>query len=155
LIRGLLTTFLLSEVKMNNPDFYLSSMMETEILRSTRACWIRGRLNDGVSDGHLLVEINPPVTSERYCKAGDKIINLILSPKWVGYPLSPIKEWPCHVYVYLILDGTVINTLRAKRDQIEMIAWAAIFKTPEDAISYGGGPYVPDMLSIDTVSAGN
>jgi hypothetical protein len=118
---------------MNNPDFFLSARGESKELANPRACWIRGRVSNCVSDDHMLIEISPPLIGQKYGIGEADIVNLILSPKWAGRTLHPIREWPCHVYVSRILDQTVLDTLTMTRSQVEMITWGSIFRTFEEA----------------------
>jgi hypothetical protein len=115
------------------PDFFLSTAGENEGLTTPRACWQKARLKDPARDDHMLVEIEPPVIGQNYGLGSQDITNLILSSRYEGFSLFPVKEWPCHVYVSRILDATVIRTLAFTRDQIEIIAWGRIFRTLDEA----------------------
>jgi hypothetical protein len=117
----------------NEPDFFLSAAGENEELASPRACWVKDRLKDRVRDDHMLVEIAPPLTGQRYGLGGNDIANLILSARYEGSSLFPINEWPCHVYIARILDETITKTLSITTDQVEIIAWGMIFRTLDEA----------------------
>ncbi len=98
------------EMEMKS-DFFLSAAGESEGLASPRACWEKARLKDQVRDDHMLVEIEPPLIGQGYGLGGQDITSLILSARHEGFPLFPVKEWPCHVYIARILDDTVSKTL--------------------------------------------
>jgi len=115
------------------PDFYLSAAGENEELASPRACWVKDRLKDQVRDDHMLVEIEPPLTGQRYGLGGNDISSLILSARYQGTSLFPISEWPCHVYVSRILDEAVTEMLSITPGQVEIIAWGMIFRTLDEA----------------------
>lgn len=115
------------------PDFFLSAAGENEGLTTPRACWQKARLKDPVRDDHMLIEIEPPVIGQKYGLGNQDITNLILSSRYEGFSLFPVKEWPCHVYIARILDDAVIRTLAFTRSQVEIIAWGMIFRTLEEA----------------------
>ena len=118
------------------PDFFLSTAGENEGLATPRACWKIARLKDQVRDDHMLVEIEPPVIGQNYGLGNQDIANLILSARYEGFSLFPVKEWPCHVYVARILDDTITQTLSFTRDQVEIIAWGIIFCTLDEASAH-------------------
>lgn len=123
------------------PDFFMSAAGEmTGDFAAVRACWIRGRVRDDVHDGHMLVEIDPPVIGQKYGLGGRDITAVILSPRFHESPLSPVVEWPGHVYVSRILDQSVIESLAISKGQVELIAWAMIFPTIEEAQAWQSGP---------------
>jgi hypothetical protein len=116
-----------SEMK-KEPNFFLSTAGESDKLRDPRACLIRGRLKDQVRDDHMLIEIQPPLIGQAYGLGGEDIVNLILSAKFEGFSLFPVKSWPCPVYVARILDEAINEALIFTRDQVEIIAWGVIFR---------------------------
>jgi hypothetical protein len=115
------------------PDFFLSAAGENEDIASPRACWQKNRLKDSMRDDHLLVEIEPPVIGQKYGLGSEDITTLILSARYDGFSLFPVREWPCHVYVARILDAAVVRTLVFTRTQVEIIAWGMIFRTLDEA----------------------
>ena len=115
------------------PDFFLSAAGENEELAAPRACWIKGRLKDRVRDDHMLIEVRPPLIGQRYGLGGKNIVNLILSARYEGFSLFPIKEWPCHVYIARMLDETIAARLAFTPNQVEVIAWGMIFRTLDEA----------------------
>ena len=122
------------------PDFFMSAAGEmTGDFAAVRACWIRGRVRDDFHDGHMLVEIDPPVTGQNYGLAGRDITAVILSPHFRESRLFPVVEWPGHVYVSRILDHRVIESLAISKGQVELIAWAVIFRTIEEAQAWQSG----------------
>ena len=117
-------------------DFFLCAAGEHQELTSPRACWIIGRLKDNVRDDHMLVEIDPPLIGQRYGLGENDIRTLILSARHQGYTLFPIMEWPSHVYVSRILDKKIQDTGTFSGNQVEVVAWAMIFRTLEDAAAH-------------------
>ena len=118
------------------PDFFLSAAGESEGLATPRACWKKARLKDQVRDDHMLIEIEPPVIGQKYGLGGKDISHLILSARYEGASLFPVREWPCHVYVTRIVDDVVIEALVFTRSQVEIIACGMIFRTLEEASAH-------------------
>lgn len=118
---------------MTEPDFFLTSAGEFGPLCQPRACWARARLRDPVRDDYMLVEIKPVLIGQSFGLKEQDISSLILSARHQGYSLFPVTEWPSHVYVARVLDATVLQTHTFTKDQIELIAWAMIFRTFEEA----------------------
>ena len=115
------------------PDFFLSAAGEHRALSTSRACWVKGRLKNQVRDDHMLIEIEPTIIGQPYGLGDKDIVNLILSVKLQGFSLFPVNEWPCPVYVSRILDEAITKTLVFAGDQVEMIAWAVIFRNLDEA----------------------
>lgn len=114
------------------PDFYLCAKGENVDLSDPRACWQRKRLRDNIRDDYLLVEIAPPVIGQRYGLGDQDITHLILASRHQGVTLFPVTEWPAHVYVYRILDDALFRQEVFEAHQVEMIAWAMIFRSLSD-----------------------
>ena len=57
----------------------------------------------------------------------------IISTRHQGETLFPITTWPASVYVARILDENVSEARTFKREQVELIAWAMIFSTRDQA----------------------
>lgn len=49
-----------------------------------------------------------------------------------GVTLFPVTEWPAHVYVFRILDESLLKEATFQPDQVEMIAWGIIFRSPSE-----------------------
>jgi hypothetical protein len=81
----------------------------------------------------MLVEIEPTLLGQPFGLGDRNVSRLILSARHQGYTLYPITEWPSHVYVSRILDETILETLVFTKEQVELIAWAMIFRTMEEA----------------------
>lgn len=115
------------------PDFFLSSAGEYEPLRAPRACRVMARLRDELRDDHMLIEIEPPLDGQRFGLGPSDVTHVIISARHVGQTLYPVSEWPSFVYVARILDNEVFKTPSFSREQIELIAWATLFRTREEA----------------------
>jgi len=116
-----------------SPEFYLSTAGEYEPLAAPRACWWRARLRDAARDDHMLVDIEPALSGQRFGLGCADITQLIISARHRGKTLYPISEWPSLVYVSRIVDTAIIESQSFAREQIELIAWGAIFRTREEA----------------------
>lgn len=84
----------------------------------------------------MLVDIEPVLRGQSFGLGGQNISRLILSTRHQGYTLYPVTEWPSHVYVARILDESVLETLFFTKEQVELIAWAIIFRTMEEGTEY-------------------
>jgi hypothetical protein len=81
----------------------------------------------------MLVEIKPALIGQIFGLGDKDISHLILSSRYEGYTLYPVITWPCPVYVARILDDTILQTLSFAEGQVELIAWATIFRTLQEA----------------------
>ena len=115
------------------PDFYLSTEMEYSGLASPRACYVEARVSDRLRDDHLLIQIDPPLIGQSFGLGSSDIDELLISPRFEGSTLCPIKEWPAHVYVARIFDESVRVTKTVKSGQVQVIAWGLLFRTLEEA----------------------
>jgi len=98
-----------------------------------RACWFKNRLKDGVRDDYLLIEIEPPILGQRYGLRSENITELVISTRYQGLSLFPVTHWPCDVYVARILDSSIVQTHVFGPNQVELIGWAELFRTFEEA----------------------
>jgi hypothetical protein len=92
---------------------------------------------DSVRNDYMLVRIKPSFCDER--SSPKEIDRLILSTRLKPCSLYPITEWPCHVYVMRILDESILQTAQFTRQQVEIIAWGALFQTLKQAQNYASG----------------
>jgi hypothetical protein len=116
----------------NEPDFYLDARDESSSMDELRACWRIKRISTGKSDDFLLVRIDPPVIGQPYGLGDRDITVLVIAPKWQNTSLFPINVWPMPVYVFrsLVDDPHLRDEIPLK--EMEMIAWAALYRTEED-----------------------
>ncbi len=113
------------------PDFYLASS-ENYDLEEPRKCFRIKRLRGEQRDDYLLIRIDPPISGQPY-GFGQDIEKVIVVARHSGYSLFPITEWPVfvHVSVPLVDDPESRDLLR--RDEVDHIAWAALYETEEEA----------------------
>ena len=116
--------------------FYLTTAGEYRLLSKPRVCRFVKRLRDVNRDDYMLVEIDPPLIGQSFGLGGTDITNLLLSTRHKGYTLYPVKEWPTHVYVARITDPKVFESESFTRDQVELIAWGAVFNDLEKATEW-------------------
>ncbi len=124
------------------PDFFLTAVVETGPgvdLARVRACWTEGRLASSIRDDYMLVEVDPPVLGERFGLWEGDLTEVVIAPRTRGEGLFWLARWPCPVYVFRVLDQKVTESLSITRaDQMEMFAWAEIYRTREEAERVGG-----------------
>jgi hypothetical protein len=111
----------------------MSTAGEYEPLAAPRACWQNARLRDDVRDDHMLVDIEPALSGQRFGLGATDITQLIISARHRGQTLYPISEWPFFVYLVRIVDKVVFESHAFTREQVELIAWGTLFRTREEA----------------------
>lgn len=118
------------------PDFYMTSN-ESKSLRSLRKCYVIKRIAAEGRDDYLLIRVSPPINGRDYGLVDQTLMEVIVAAHLVGITLFPIEEWPASVYVLraLIDHPEKRNTLR--EDELELLAWADLYKTEETAIRAG------------------
>lgn len=116
------------------PVFFLSADGEYAPLRDPRACWVEERMSDGYRDDYMRLQIEPSLIGQPFGVTGD-IDQLLISSKWEGTTLYPISRWPMPVYIFRILDETIIGTGSFLKGQVEMIAWGLIYNAKEEIVS--------------------
>ena len=114
------------------PDFYLVSGERSDPVMPT-ACWDEARLDDSFRDDYMLVRISPSILGQKYGLGGRDIDCLILAARLAGTTLYPISEWPCHVYVFRVVNLVLLNSSSLGKDDVEMISWGTLHKTVDDA----------------------
>jgi hypothetical protein len=96
-------------------------------------CWEKVRLRDSVRDDHMLIEIEPKFAGQHFGLGTVDITQLVISAHLRDQTLYPISKWPLFVYVGRILDKAIIESRAFTREQVELIAWGALFRTLEEA----------------------
>jgi hypothetical protein len=97
------------------------------------------RLRDEVRDDYMLIAIEPPLEGQRFGMGATEIKNLIICTRVQGQTLFPISEWPAFVYVARALDDAVLTSQAFTREQVELIAWGALFRTRDEALNHERG----------------
>jgi len=117
------------------PNFWMTAAGEGgRDLARPRACRVRGHLRNLANTKSLLVHVDPPVIGQPFGLGGQDIDELVLSPRHRGAVLDPPSEWPLYVFVLRSLDGDVVRDLAiSSPEQIEMISWATLFRTEDEA----------------------
>jgi hypothetical protein len=118
---------------MEQPDFFLAST-ESYNLQEPREVFILKILHGTYRDDFMLVKIEPPIIGQRYGLGGKDISEVVIVSRHESESLLNIKDWPMSVHVArpLVDDLKKKNSLDEK--EIELIAWAEIYKTEEDAM---------------------
>jgi hypothetical protein len=117
---------------MPPPDFYLASS-EGYDMEEPRQCWQIKRVATEKRDDLLLVKINPPLIGQKFGLGDKDIDKVFLAPRHVGASLFPINQWPLFVHVARPLVDGPEDCLRFREADLELIAWAELYKTEEDA----------------------
>jgi hypothetical protein len=84
----------------------------------------------------MLIEIDPPLSDSKFGVEGSSIRELIISARLQGRTLYPMSALPFSVYVCRILDIEILTTCFLKTGQVELIAWANIYASFEEADAF-------------------
>lgn len=84
----------------------------------------------------MLIEIDPPLIGQGFGLGSKDITQLVISGRHQGDTLFPITAWPLSVYVARVLDENIVKTLSFTREQVELVAWAMIFRTLDEATAH-------------------
>ena len=103
---------------MAAPDFFLSSAGEYRLLSQPRACWTKARLRDPVRNDYMLAEIESALLGQPFGLGDRDISQLILSTRYEGCTLDPIRKWPSPVHVARIFDDPILRTLSSLRSRL-------------------------------------
>jgi hypothetical protein len=112
-------------------DFYLASS-EGYSIESPRRCRAIKRIRGEHRDDYLLIEIDPPLIGQGFGLGERDIDQVIVATRHEGASLFPIKRWPVYVHVARLVvryEGQDV----VRNDEIESIAWAALYATEEAA----------------------
>ena len=113
--------------------FFLTTAGEGDDLTAPRSCTPHAYLSDGIRDDHMLIGIDPPLVGQKYGLGDRDIVDLLISPRHKGVSLSPITQWPTHVYVSRVLDERIKKTLMFTESHVQLIAWGMIYRTLDEA----------------------
>lgn len=116
---------------MSAPDFYMAS--SEGYIDEPRRCWRVKRLATEHRDDFLLVRVNPPILGRVKGQSIHLLDLVLVATRHEGRSLFPITEWPVFVFVArpLVGDPQLRDHLRA--DETQLIAWAELYRTEEDA----------------------
>jgi hypothetical protein len=117
---------------MNIPNFYLATS-EGYDLGEPRKVYILKKLRVNHREDCLLVNIKPSIIGQKYGLGRKDISYVVLASHYEGDTLLNINKYPMDVYVARPLNDTIFNSDVLRDDDIELIAWAEIYRTEEDA----------------------
>lgn len=115
------------------PDFFLGSYEHRGEWARVRACRRRGLLVGPDDREYLWIEVDPPVSGQLFGLGSADVIDLIVSPRYVGTSLSPPSEWPLAVQVYRVLNRAALRRLRFGAEDVSLDAWGSMFETRNEA----------------------
>lgn len=128
---------------VTEPDFYMTSN-ESKNLKPLRKCYITKRIAAEGRDDYLLIQVSPPIEGRDYGLSDQTLIEVIVAAHLVGVTLFPITKWPVSVYVLRALIEDPENRNALRDDELELLAWADLYKSEEAAkragASYSGKP---------------
>ena len=79
-----------------------------------------------------LVAVSPAVIGQEYGLADD-IDSLLVTTRYEGDSLSPIKKFPCFVFIARLLIADIEERDEIEKGDVEVIAWGELYRTKTDA----------------------
>lgn len=98
-----------------------------------RACWAGERLRDDYRDDYMQITIEPPLIGQLFGLGQKDISELLVATRSEGFSLYPVNQWPVPVYVVRMIADSILQTKYFKKDQVQLIAWAMLYKTSGEA----------------------
>lgn len=117
---------------MLTPDFYMFSSDSYSLADQPRSCFKRKSLYGSLVDGYILCDIDPVLIGQSYGLGARDIDQVIIASRLEGMSLFPIGEWPTYVYVFRPLIKNIELKTFIEQTDIELIAWAEIYKDLSD-----------------------
>src|SRR5215472_4973396 len=115
--------------------FFLSAAGENKELAEPRACWEIGRMRDPSRDDYMLISVEPPFRQQHGIGYIDQY-KLIIASRFKSTSLYPIVSWPCHVFVFRILNEEVTKQMEFRPEDVRLIAWGMLFQRLNEAESH-------------------
>lgn len=116
---------------MSNEVYFLSSL-ESTVFEATRKCSFLKKLHFDTGKECILAEIDPPVIGQQFGIRED-INNVVLTNRHEGDTLSPIREFPCFVFIAHLVDDDLTDKKIVKKDDLQIMAWGELYRTRSDA----------------------
>lgn len=102
-------------------------------MEEPRSCWFVKRIAMERGRDLLLMRIDPPLVGQKYGLGGHDLDFVLITPRHQGDSLFPINEWPLYVHVARPLVHDPENRDALRSDEMELIAWAELYRTEEEA----------------------
>ena len=115
-----------------NPETYYLSSLESTKFGVTRTCVVQKRLRFRTGKECALVKVSPPVIGQDYGLVDD-IDLFVITNRHEGEGLSPIKEFPCFVFIARPLIEDIEARDEIEKDDVEIVAWGELYRTKVDA----------------------
>jgi hypothetical protein len=116
---------------MTTETYFLSSLESTKF-SVTRECVFQKRLRFRTGKECVLVKVTPPVIGQEY-GIGEDIDFFVITNRHEGMGLSPIKEFPCFVFIARPLIDDIEAREEIGKEDVEVVAWGELYRTKADA----------------------
>jgi hypothetical protein len=120
---------------MDNSEKYYLSSLESYELEIPRECVFLKKVPLSTGKGAIIAKISPPVLGQQFALTTD-IDYVVLTHRHEGYSLFPITKFPCFVFVARPLVENILDFDSLNSSQLEVIAWAELYRTEADAINH-------------------
>jgi hypothetical protein len=114
------------------PENYFLSSLDSTKFSVTRECVFQKHLRFRTGKECVLVRVNPPVIGQDY-GVGEDIDLFVLTNRHEGQGLSPIKEFPCFVFIARPLIDDIESRDEIDKEDVEVVAWGELYRTKTDA----------------------
>ena len=113
-------------------DIYYLSSLDSIRFGPVRECRFVRLLT--FDSGKLAVEaaLVPGVLGQDFNRSAD-IDTVILSARHEGTSIDPVAEFPCFVFIAIPRSGFDFLESPVRADDLEVIGWGELYRTPEDA----------------------
>jgi hypothetical protein len=116
---------------MATETYFLSSLDSTRF-SITRACVFQKRLRFQTGKECVLVTVSPPVIGQEF-GLGVDCDSFVIATRHEGEGLSPIKRFPCFVYITRPLIDGIEARDEIRKEDVAIIAWGELYRTKVDA----------------------
>jgi hypothetical protein len=103
-----------------------------EKFSTVRKCIVLKHLEFDTGKECVLVRLSPPVIGQDY-GLGTDIEDFVLTNRHGGEGLSPIREYPCFVFIARPLVDDIGQRDEISKNDLEIIAWGELYRTESDA----------------------
>ncbi len=98
-----------------------------------RRCWIIKSLETSKRRNYLLLKIDPPLIGQKYGLGSSDIDKVVVTTRYQGDSLMPVREWPIFVHVGRLLGKNLEDKNQLEDTDFEVIGWAELYRSEEEA----------------------
>lgn len=115
---------------MADEIYYLSSL-DSARFEPVRECRFERLLKFDSGKSAVEAQLSPPVIGQDFNRASD-IETVILTTRHEDPSIDPVSEFPCFVFITIPREHDALQS-PIRSDDLEIIGWGELYRTPEDA----------------------